>query len=172
MRNVLYTIAVSQPGKLSTTTCPNGGDRLAGEIAAWKHAGVDVMVSLQTEMEREELDVVEEPRLCREQQIDYIAFPIGDYQTPAPMEKAVALVADLAQRVQNGQHVAIHCHMAIGRSTMIAAGVLITLGHTPEQALALIASARGCEVPDTKEQRAWVLAYPSGVRQMGTADDE
>jgi hypothetical protein len=41
----------------------------------------------------------------------------------------------------------------------MAASILIHLGWKPLQALKAIGAARGCPVPDTPEQRNWILAY-------------
>jgi len=37
--------------------------------------------------------------------------------------------------------------------------VLIHLGWKPAAALAAIEKVRGCPVPDTQEQQAWILLY-------------
>jgi protein-tyrosine phosphatase len=55
-----------------------------------------------------------------------------------------------------GQAIVLHCRMGIGRSSLIAASVLTTLGIAPSEAFALITTARGRSIPDTDEQRQWV----------------
>jgi protein-tyrosine phosphatase len=54
--------------------------------------------------------------------------------------------------------VAVHCWGGVGRSSLIAAAVLVGRGTDAEQAWARIAEARGVPVPETDEQRAWVTA--------------
>jgi len=164
MRAELYTTALPQPGVLSIVARPRGGDWLPDEIAAWRRAGIDVVVSLLTEAEQEELDLTKESELCRQQAMEFVSFPIPDRHTPAPAEAAIAVIETIAQQVRAGKHVAVHCRMGIGRAAMIAACTLVALGHLPYQALALVASARGCSIPDTEQQRAWVLALPSVKR--------
>src|SRR5262249_30239083 len=46
-----------------------------------------------------------------------------------------------------------------GRSSLVAACVLASCGERPEAALERIARARGRPVPDTAEQREWVLRF-------------
>jgi hypothetical protein len=46
---------------------------------------------------------------------------------------------------------------------MIAACALILCGIDAAEALALIKAARGVSVPDTDEQRDWVIAFGSAV---------
>jgi hypothetical protein len=123
---------------------PRGGAWLPDEVQGWRAAGVDVVVALLTPAECEELALDEEAGLCGRTGITFIAFP---------------LVAELVGFLTAGEHVAIHCRMGIGRSAMLAAATLIALGQTPEQALAAVATARGCAVPDTLHQREWVERY-------------
>lgn len=52
----------------------------------------------------------------------------------------------------------------IGRSGLMAAGVLIQLGITADMAWQRISKARGISVPDTDEQKQWVSAHPRGYR--------
>ncbi len=49
--------------------------------------------------------------------------------------------------------------MGIGRAAVIAACVLAMLGVAVDTAFEAIAVARGCPVPDTLEQRAWVAQF-------------
>jgi protein-tyrosine phosphatase len=60
--------------------------------------------------------------------------------------------------------VAIHCRAGIGRSTTLAACVLILLGVEGDVALDMIAAARGLEVPETEAQRQWVLGFSQAAR--------
>jgi len=72
------------------------------------------------------------------------------------------LVLKLGKRMQSGDKIGIHCRGCIGRSTLLAASVLIKLGWTAERALEEIEVARGCSVPDTEEQRDWIMHYGEG----------
>jgi protein-tyrosine phosphatase len=61
--------------------------------------------------------------------------------------------------VSLGKNLVIHCRAGIGRSSLIAAGVLITLGSDASVALAEIGRARGLRVPDTAEQDEWIKTF-------------
>ncbi|MGH7887499.1 MAG: protein-tyrosine phosphatase family protein [Candidatus Binatia bacterium] len=58
-----------------------------------------------------------------------------------------------------GKSVAIHCRQGIGRSALIAACLLVVSGITPETAFARIGASRGYAVPETSEQRQWVMQF-------------
>ena len=65
----------------------------------------------------------------------------------------------LVDTVRMGKHVGVHCRGSIGRSTVTTAAVLIQLGLTPADTLEMIEEARGCYVPDTREQLTWILSF-------------
>jgi len=60
--------------------------------------------------------------------------------------------------VSTGKSTAIHCRAGIGRSSLMAAAVLISGGAEAAIALSVIEKARGLPIPDTHVQRAWVMA--------------
>ncbi|MFQ5858481.1 MAG: hypothetical protein ACE5LU_23020 [Anaerolineae bacterium] len=65
----------------------------------------------------------------------------------------------LDDALAEGKHVAVHCRQGIGRSTLIAACLLVLAGVDPETAFQRVSAARGCAVPETSEQREWVIKF-------------
>jgi hypothetical protein len=59
----------------------------------------------------------------------------------------------------------VQCRFAIGRSSVVAAGVLFCLSADPDRAFEMIAKARGVDVPDNEEQQARVTAFADGRRR-------
>lgn len=156
MQAQLYTVATLNPGRLSLMARPRGGDWLADEIEALHAVGVDVLVSLLTPEEIIELGLSEEAALCQEQGIRYLSFPIPDRRVPSVRADALAFLEGLKSWLREGQHIAIHCRMGIGRAALMAAGLLVLNGHTPQHAFETLSAVRGLPVPETDGQRAWV----------------
>ena len=156
MQPMLYWIATTTPGRLATMARPRGGDWLADELAALRALRVDTLVSLLTADEVIELGLDAEPDLARAAGLSFKSFPVPDYTVPRLDVAIVEFIDRLAAGVRAGQTIAVHCRMGIGRSSLIAACVLATLGSAPAEAFATIAAARGRPVPDTDEQREWV----------------
>jgi protein-tyrosine phosphatase len=156
MRPTLYWISTSAAGRLATMARPRGGDWLAGELVALRELRVDALVSLLTAEEMLELDLAAEPDLARAAGLRFQSFPIRDYSVPRLNADTLDFIDQLVADVQAGQTIAVHCRMGIGRSSLIAASALTTLGFAPHEAFARIAAARGCSVPDTDEQQQWV----------------
>jgi protein-tyrosine phosphatase len=157
----LYWIEVPAAGRIGIMARPRAGDWLEPEVDHWKSSGIDVVVSLLEREEVSELGLQREAELCRSNGIDFVSFPIPDRGVPESREEAAQIARVLAAGVRDGLSVAIHCRAGIGRSSVIAACALICSGIEAEEALSLIGAARGLSVPDTDEQRDWVVAFGS-----------
>jgi len=144
---------------------PRINERLEDVILGWRADGIDTVVSLLEAAEIPGL-LEAETELCREFGIEFISFPVRDKTVPPSLESVANIARVLAERVSSGQGVAIHCRAGIGRSATLAACVLIWLGVDREVALDMIAEARGVEVPETEEQRQWVLAFPAATSRL------
>lgn len=156
---MVYWIQMSGAGRLSTMAKPRSGDWLASDLRALRQAGVDVIVSLLTYAETIELDLTKEAAYCQTCGIDFITFPIEDRQVPASKRETARLIRQLADWFDAGRHIAIHCRAGIGRSSLIAASLMTTYHIPAEEAFSLIETARGFPVPDTQEQKDWVLQF-------------
>jgi protein-tyrosine phosphatase len=155
----LHWIENQTAGRIAIMARPRADDWLEMDIRDWKVSGIDVIVSLLEREEIVELGLRREAELCRSNGINFISFAIPDRGLPESRHAAAELAKSLATDLRNGRAVAIHCRAGIGRSSLIAACVLIYSGIEAEKALALIGSARGLIVPDTDEQRDWVIAF-------------
>jgi protein-tyrosine phosphatase len=149
---------------------PRGGDWLDDEIAALGDAGVEVVISLLTDEEISELDLDEESQLCQTRGIRYFSFPIQDFSVPTSEAEALAFLEGLKGLLLEGRHLVIHCRGGIGRSSLMAGSLLVLAGYTPQHALELLSNARGMNVPETDEQRAWVRAFARHTQAARDAD--
>jgi protein-tyrosine phosphatase len=114
------------------------------------------MVSLLEHDEASQLDLLDEPNAAEANGIRFISFPIPDRGVPASVPAARSFIADIARALDQGKNIAVHCRQGIGRSGMIAAGVLVASGINPERAVQVVSTARGLAVPETAEQRSWL----------------
>jgi protein-tyrosine phosphatase len=142
---------------------PRGGDWLTDEIHAWRDAGIDVVTSLLTPEEVAEFELQEEAVRSRVEGLEFVSFPIPDYSVPTSRQDLARLVNRLEAALDMGKNVAVYCRAGIGRSSVIAASLLVSAGIDPEEAFHRIEKARGRPVPDTAEQRAWVARLASGL---------
>ena len=142
--------------KLGIMARPRGDDWQEEEIIKLKKQNIGVWVSLLEPHEVSELGLRNQPSLCNKHDLDFINFPIVDRGIPEKGSKIEQLISQLFQKIQQGNAVVIHCRMGIGRSSIIAASILLQYGVTTEQILQKITSARGLKVPDTEQQVQWL----------------
>jgi protein-tyrosine phosphatase len=159
MRVQLYSIQGLPTGRISIMARPRGGDWLLDEIKDLRGSGVDVLVSLLTFTEVSELDLTEESTFCHNQGIAYFSFPIIDRSVPPFSAQTFMFLDRLKTHLLAGKHIVFHCRQGLGRAALMAASLLMLIGFSPDQAFDLLSNARGCPVPETEEQRAWVVAF-------------
>jgi len=156
MKPDLFWIPGPWPGKLAVANRPRGGDWLADEAAGWRRAGVGVVVSLLEHGEAAQLELAHEGEVAALNGIDFIWFPIPDRGVPASVPLVLSLLKKITGALEEGRNVAVHCRQGIGRSGMIAAGVLVSSGIETEKAIEAVSAARGVRVPETPAQLQWL----------------
>ena len=156
MRSAIYWIKGPWPGRLGVAARPRGGDWLPQELAIWRREGIDTIVSLLTPEEELELLLEAESAQARAQGMKFVSVPVRDRQVPDSESAIEAVVRELEAALSARKNVLVHCRQGIGRSGLLAACLLISRGHDPEDALAQISAARGATVPETSEQRRWI----------------
>ncbi len=155
----LYPIDGPWPGRLAILPRPRGGDWLEDEVAGWKRAGLDVVVSALTPDEVESLDLGREKAEANRQGIEVLSFAIPDRGTPESSADAEVVFRRLGKLLSEGKHVGIHCRQGVGRSAIITATLLIRAGVEGDDAWRRVEAARGYPVPDTPGQRDWVARF-------------
>lgn len=78
-------------------------------------------------------------------------WPIPDLHAP-DLANAVDLLDELRSRLRSGQILLLHCGAGIGRAGTVAAGLLITMGLSPEAAIAHVAAHRPMAGPEAGAQ--------------------
>lgn len=157
----IYWIRHAEQPQLAIVARPRGNEWLDYDLAALERDGIDVLVSLLTTREAKELGLGKEEEFAKALDMQFISYPIPDHTAPSDLKSFHELVVRLANAIQSGKNVGAHCLGCIGRSTITTAAVLIELGWSAEDALALIEQGRGCPVPDTPDQEAWIRQYKS-----------
>ena len=161
MNTRLFWIPGPWRGKLAVASRPRGGDWLDDEINGWRKAGLDVVVSLLEKDEAAQFELDHEGDVAESKGVRFVSFPIPDRGVPASTREALSLFSTISAALEAGKNVAVHCRQGIGRSGLIAAGVLLTSGMGVDKALELVGAARGEVVPETQAQLQWIKHLPS-----------
>jgi len=146
------------PG-LAIVLRPRGNDWLPDELRRMRDGGLDVLVSLLEVDEAAELGLADESDAAGKAGLEYVSYPIADRHVPPSRAGFRGFTAGLAARLRAGERIGVHCRGSVGRASITAACTLIQLGRKAEAALSAIEFARGCPIPDTPEQRDWILNF-------------
>jgi protein-tyrosine phosphatase len=157
MRTELYWVSGPWPGRLAIMPRPRGGDWLEDEVQSWRHAGVNAVLSLLTPDEVAEFGLSDEADLSAANAIQFESFPVSDRGVPSSRTGFTKVITRVAEQLGNGKTVAVHCRQGIGRASLIAIGALALSGNDPEAAIQHVSAVRGSPVPETPEQRRWIL---------------
>ncbi|MGA2355040.1 MAG: dual specificity protein phosphatase family protein [Terriglobales bacterium] len=159
MSTRLYWVEGPWLGKLALTARPRGGDWLDDEMAAWRGAGIDTVLSLLTPEEEQELDLKCEARDVKARGMKFASLPIPDREVPNSESEVSAMLDRLDADLSAGKNVVVHCRQGIGRTGLVAACLLVAKGLSPEVAVKTLSAARGIAIPETVEQRRWIDHY-------------
>lgn len=138
---------------------PRGGEWLENDLQRIRMAGIQTIVSTIEAWEARELGLANEGPAVERLGMRFISYPLQDRSVPSEHRAFTEFVVKLGRRLQAGEKIGVHCRGCIGRSTVVTASTLIELGWSAERALDAIEKARGCSVPDTEEQRDWIMEY-------------
>ncbi|GIL51567.1 hypothetical protein Vafri_7535 [Volvox africanus] len=92
--------------------------------------------------------------------MEYLHLPIIEMAAPSNVSQAASVVDAVADRLQDGRTVVMHCKGGVGRAGMMAACVLVRLGVRigPAEAIAAVRQHRRGAV-ESMRQEAFVAAY-------------
>jgi len=138
---------------------PRGDDWLENDLKRIRMAGIETIVSTVETWEARALGLANEGDIAQRLGMHFISYPMQDRSVPFDREDFTDFVSMLAKRLRTGERIGVHCRGCIGRSTVVAASTLIKLDWPAENALEAIEKARGCSVPDTEEQRDWIIEF-------------
>lgn len=158
MKPDIYQIERIGSGSLSIMAKPVAGEWIDDEFSAIARWGISCMVSLLEEREAIELGLRNEKELVLKYGMNFIAYPLPDRGLPRSIRDYLTFTGRLYHEAAGGMHTVVHCRAGIGRTGLIAAGVLLHCGFAPLEAFQHISEQRGVAVPDTEEQIAWVVS--------------
>jgi protein-tyrosine phosphatase len=164
LKATIYPITAAAPNRIAIVARPRGNDWLAEEVSALSQEGLNIVVSMLTDEEVNELGLGQESAECEVAGIGFTNMAIPDRSVPSDRNIFLLNVEQLAELVREGRYLGVHCRASIGRSSILAASVLVRLGWDANAAFDAIESARGCPVPDTPEQKLWVISNVPALR--------
>src|SRR2546430_2589108 len=102
MKPDLFWIPGPWRGKLAVSTRPRGGDWLDDEVAGWRDAGLDLVVSLLEQDEAAELGLAEERVATERAGVHFLSFPIPDRGVAVSNAETVKFLENLTDTLKAG----------------------------------------------------------------------
>ena len=170
MKQISTVIHLSQiracwPGAMILSACPTlavqtGRNTLARLINQWRKSNVVMVITLLEEIEHHKLGLVRLVRELEAEKTTWRHFPIPNMKPPKQdtVPYLENLVEEVASIFSNDSKVVIHCHAGLGRTGMVAATFLTSLGLKPEEAIATIRMHRPGSI-ETHPQEEFVLNW-------------
>jgi protein-tyrosine phosphatase len=161
----IYWVESSAPKSMAIVARPRGNGSLEDELLAMRREGIDVLVSLLTTAEQQDLGLSLEGETCEKVGIEYVNFPITDHGLPASLPEFGLLVKQLQKKLDGGKHVGAHCFACIGRSSVLMASLMCAQGISAHDAFMRLGAARGFPVPETLQQMKWVEQFARSLEK-------
>ena len=143
--------------RLAIIPRPRGPELLDQDMLDAAKAGINVVVSLLPESEATELGLAREEEAATQAGLRFFGFPIADRGVPGNVESASMRCWQIWRScMAAGQRVGIHCRACIGRSSVVAASLLIRSGIPPKRHGRRWRLRGSFPCPIRREQREWV----------------
>lgn len=98
-------------------------------------------------------------------------WPVSDLSAPT-LDQAITQLSVLAQLLQEGESVVLHCGAGIGRAGTMAAALLVSSGMGLDDALEIVATARPMAGPERGAQYDFLVAFEKSKDLVGFHDGD
>ena len=163
MQAEMYKVGTMGKGFLAVMACPTMEQSAAASVANIARLGIHQVVSLLEPSEARNLGLEAERLEVKAHSMDFISFPIPDMGVPASVDDFSQIAQMLFSQVCAGINTLVHCRAGIGRSGLMAAGVLLYTGMSADDAFNYVSRMRGIRVPETMEQHDWLVKHYQAI---------
>jgi len=100
---------------------------------------------------------------CAKNGIEWVYYPITDFDAPEDAESFTALIDGIVKAVKEDRGVCVHCRMGIGRTGLaLACAVGKYLGLPADKAIAAVRKARPGSI-ETLVQERFIIGFLDGA---------
>ena len=157
MQAEMYKVGTIGKGFFAIMARPSLEENDPASVVNISRLDINLVVSLLEINEARTLGLDAEREQARALGMQFVSFPIPDMGIPTSVEEFASLSKMLLKQIDAGANLLVHCHAGIGRSGLLAAGILLHCNLNPQQAFAHVSKMRGVRVPETPEQEYWLI---------------
>lgn len=152
----MYKVGTIGDGFLAIMAHPSLDPEAPASVLNISRLKIRLVVSLLEPSESRRLGLEGERSAVKAHGMEFVSFPIQDMGLPPSVEGFARITHTLFKQINVGVNTLVHCRAGIGRSGLVAAGVLLHLGWSVDEAFKYVSYNRGIRVPETPEQREWL----------------
>ncbi len=166
MKPDIYVVESIGSGFLAVMAKPVSGEYIEDEFLGISREGIKQIVSLLETQETYEVGLQNEKSLTEKNDMEFSSYPIKDRGLPKLVNEFKKFTLNLYKEISDGKNTVIHCRAGIGRTGLVAAGVLLYCGFSPKEAFGHISKKRRVQVPDTEEQVNWLVSNYNEIAKI------
>ena len=145
-------------GRLILSGCPTINRRvepsfLENLLIEYKQRRVKLVVTLLDFNEIEDLGIISFSTFLMDNGFNWIHCPIRDRSTCSDQKRIRTLLEDIKEVLKSDKSVLIHCHAGLGRTGLLAATFLVSMGLTADSAIKTIRETRPGSIETTEQER-------------------
>ena len=150
-------------GRLILSSCPTINRNaepsfLENLLIEYKRRRVKLVVTLLDSDEIEDLGIISFSTFLMDNGFHWIHCPIRDRSTCSDQKRIRTLLEDIKEVLKPNDSVVIHCHAGLGRTGLLAATFLVSMGLAAESAIKAIRKTRPGSI-DTIQQVRYIKEW-------------
>ena len=150
-------------GRLILSGCPTINRQvepsfLENLLIEYKQRRVKLVVTLLDFNEIEDLGIISFSTFLMDNGFNWIHCPIRDRSTCSDQKRIRTLLEDIKEVLKSDKSVLIHCHAGLGRTGLLAATFLVSMGLGAESAIKTIRETRPGSI-ETIEQEKYIKEW-------------
>jgi protein-tyrosine phosphatase len=160
----LFKISKINNCEIYISSCPEVSENGSIHFPIFNDFNI-VLISLLDNREAKFLKLENETEEAEKVYSEFICFPIIDMGIPG-YQDFVTLIDLLLSKTNYSKKIIIHCKHGIGRSGLIALGLMIRDGRDLKQAVEKVSKIRGFDIPQSSSQRKLISLYYKNINSL------
>jgi protein-tyrosine phosphatase len=157
----LFEVSKINDCRIYISSCPEVSKNGSIQLPKFNDLEI-VLISLLENREAKFLKLENESEEAKKVYSEFIHFPIPDMGIPV-YKDFVNFIDLMFFKTQHSKKIIIHCKHGIGRSGLIALGLMVNDGNDLIESIKTISKIRGYDIPQSRSQRKLISLYYKNI---------